>query len=1156
MKLFVREYSSRLLFRKLLLVMKLTTLLILIAALHVSAKGDAQKVSLRGKNVLLAAVFSNIRQQTGYVFIYSDKDMARAKPVSLSVKDVSIKIVLDEVLKNQPLTYEIQAKTVFISAKTISNVELKPAGNILLSPPLPPSIDIRGRVTDSAGNPIPNANIQIKGTSKGIVTNEKGEFSLKGVSNTATLVISFVGYVSREIPVDNRKEINIILVERTAGLNDVVIVGYGAQKKITLVSAVTSVSTKDIKGPTSNLTTMLAGRIPGLISFQRSGEPGQDNAQFFIRGVGTFGAGKVDPLILIDGIESSTTDLARLQPDDIAGFSVLKDATATSVYGARGANGVILITTKVGQTSKMQFNVRLENSSSMNTKNIQLADNITYMNLANESVITRNPLNAIIYQQNKIDHTAKGDDPLLYPDNDWIKQLITPVTNNQRANMNISGGVADKTKYYLSMSYNLDNGNLKQNNLNGFSNNIKLQSFSVLSNVSMNFTKTTEGLVSIKGEFDNYNGPIGGGAAIYNNALWGNPVQFPAIYPQSLVPYAKHPLFGNAVIPGTTDQLYRNPYAMSLSGFQSYHNSTLTAQFSLKQNFNFITPGLSARVMAYIARYSSFSVTRQVSPYYYSSNILDGKLMGINLINDGSSGNPFPVPTEYLTYSPGTSTLNGTTYAEVAVNYDRVLGKKHSIGGMLIGTIRNYLTGNAGDLQTSLPSRNEGVSGRYTYGYDNRYLIEFDFGYNGSERFAQNHRFGFFPSVGGGWVASNEKFFEPLLKTVNNLKFRFTYGLVGNDQIGNSNDRFFYLSNVNLNGGGAGNFGTNFSYSRPTVSTGRYANPDISWEKSKQLNLGLDVTLLHDFKITIDAYHQNRTSILMSRSTIPSTMGLQATPSANVGQAISKGIDIALDYLRTINKNLWIQARGTFTYATNKVTVNEEPVYAANNKNLSHVGHPVNQIYGLVGERLFIDQVEVNNSPVQFGNIMAGDIKYRDVNGDGTISTNDAVPIGLPTIPEIDYGGGFTIGYKSFDLSAFFQGIGRTSFLIDPNLIQPFIGQNGLLSVIANSHWSEDNRNQYALWPRLNYLTSTNNNQASSWWLRNGAFMRLKSAELGYNMKASLVQKWNLRSVRFYLNGTNLLTFSAFKLWDPEMGSSGLGYPVQRVVNVGASVGF
>ncbi len=1133
-------------FYKIQLIMKLTLMLLMVAILQASAAIYAQQVTIKVKNASLKEVFAQIQKQTNYDFLYNVKDLETSKPVSLDLQNYGLKQALDNCFNGQPLTYTIDNTTILITKRPdkINPEAVK--------------VTIRGKVTDDAGEVLTGVSVKLKGTTIGTTTDINGNYTLTVPDDKAILVFTYVGFDVLEIATGGRSVINVKLKVISSSLEAVAIVAYGTQKKTTLISAITSIDPKELKGPSSNLTTMLGGRIAGVISYQRSGEPGADNAAFFIRGVGTFGAGKVDPLILIDGIESSNNDLARLQPDDIAGFSILKDATATSLYGARGANGVVLINTKTGIAGKTKFNVRVENSTSTNTRNLAFADNITYMTLANEAVLTRNPLGTLPYSQNKIDHTAKGDNPLLYPNNNWIQRLIKDQTNNQRINLNASGG-SEKAKYYLAMTYNVDNGNLKDNSLNNFNNNIKLQTYSLLSNVTLNLTKTTELLVSLKGQFDDYNGPVGGGGGVYYNAVWSNPVAFPAVYPTDILPHSNHPLFGNAIIPGGGG-LYVNPYAQSLSGFQTNNTSTLTAQLSLKQNLDAITPGLSARMMAYTSRYANFGVFRSYSPYYYSSNVIEDSFNGLTLINDGTPGSTGSIPTEYLTYGRGPAIVNSTTYGEAALNYSRVFNVKHSVGAMLIGTFRNFLTGNAIDLQSSLPSRNEGVSGRFTYGYDNRYLLEADFGFNGSERFAANHRFGFFPSIGGGWIVSNEKFFKPLLNTINQLKFRATYGLVGNDQIGNLNDRFFYLSNVNLNGGNVGNFGTNFSYSRPTVSTSRYENRDITWELSKQTNIGMDVTLFHDLNIKVDAYQQYRSKILMVRNTIPTSMGLQANISANAGQAYSRGIDFALDYQKSFDNSLWIQTRGTLTYSKSKVLVNEEPIYTANNQNLSQVGNSIGQIYGLVAERLFIDQTEVNNSPTQYGNIMAGDIKFRDINRDGKITNADYVPIGLPTTPEIVYGVGFSVGYKNFDLSAFFQGLARSSFLINSANTTPFYlnggNQNGLLKVISDSYWSEDNRNSYAFWPRLSNTISANNSQPSTWWLEDGSFIRLKSTEIGYNVPKPILKTIGLASGRIYVNGLNLFSISAFKLWDPEMGSSGLGYPIQRVFNVGISIGL
>lgn len=1034
------------------------------------------------------------------------------------------------------------------------------------------TVHVEGLVKEKSG-PLPGATVKVEGTTNGKTTDANGRYKLD-VARNSKLTFTSVGFKPQTINLKDYEAlsngtfvVDITLVEVENNLNEVAVVAFGTQKKTSLVSSITSVNPKQLKGATSNLTTMLAGAVPGMISYQRSGEPGADNAQFFIRGVGTFGAGKVNPLILIDGIESTTTDLARLQPDDISGFSVLKDATASSLYGARGANGVILVTTKRGEIGSVKLNFRVENSTSANVRNIELADNVTYMRLANEAVLTRNPLGILPYSENKIDHTAAGDDPLLYPSNNWIKQLIKSRTNNQRFNLNASGG-GEKAKYYLAMTYNIDNGNLAENSLNDFSNNIKLKSYSILSNTTLNLTKNTEAVVSLKGQFDSYQGPNGGGGYTYLNALWSNPVAFPAIYPSSLLPFVTHPIFGNAIIPG--GGLYVNPYAQSLSGFQSSNTSTLTAQLNLSQKLDFITEGLSARAMGYTTRFASFSVSRQYSPYYYQPNIANGQFSGLRLINTGEQGGIGDPPTEYLTFTPSSNVANAMTYVQASLDYNRVFNKKHAVSGLLIGIMQNFVTGNATTLQLSLPSRNQGISGRLTYGYDSRYLFEFNFGYNGSERFAANHRFGFFPSVGAGWVVSNEKFFEPLLSTIDNLKFRFTYGLVGNDQIGSSNDRFFYLSDVNLNNGSIGQFGTNYTYSRPGVVTYRYENRNITWEQSRQINVGMDLTIAKNLNFTVDAYDQKRDNILLVRSTIPTSMGLQADISSNAGKSSSRGIDIAMDYRKTLNNSFWIQSRGTLTYAKSKLLKNEEPIYPSNLQYLSKVGNSLSQIYGLIAERLFIDDKDVANSPVQgFGDYKAGDIKYRDMNGDGRISSSDVVPIGFPQVPEIIYGFGFSVGYKNFDFSTFFQGSARSSFLIDAAGISPFYlvngqqsnglksgNQSGLLNAIAQDHWSEDNRNPYAFYPRLSTQIQGNNTQTSTWWMRNGGFLRMKSAEIGYNFSKNQLKYLHMSNARLYVNGLNLFSLNSFKLWDPEMGASGLGYPIQRVFNLGLRVEF
>ncbi len=1004
---------------------------------------------------------------------------------------------------------------------------------------------ITGVVFDESGGVLPGVTIKIQGTERGTITNSDGKYTIKIDKNTDVLLFSFIGYISHKVVIGERSVLDIkLLPDPKNALDEVAVVAFGTQKKTDLVGAVTSVKISELKIPSSNLTTALAGRVAGLIAFQRSGEPGRDNADFFIRGVTTFGY-KNSPLILIDGMELTTTDLARLQPDDIASFSIMKDATSTALYGARGANGVILVTTKQGKVGKAEITLRLENSISTSAKDIELADPITYMRQSNEAILTRNPLGTTLYSDEKIANTAAGINPIIYPANDWRKLVFKDYTMNQRANLNVTGG-GEVAKYFVSGSLNKDNGMLKVDGRNNFNNNIDLTSYSLRSNVTINLTKSTEMIVRLSGNFDDYTGPLDGGAEMYRKVMRTNPVLFPEYYPVDAAhSYVKHIMYGNYEGGG-----YTNPYADLTRGYMNSSRSLMLAQLELKQDLSFFAKGLSFRTMMNTNRSSYFDVRRAYNPYFYTLSGYDpaANTYSITNINENSA-------TEYLDYSEGGKTLNSTFYMESMLNYSTSY-KKHGFSGLLVYMLQNNINANAGDLQQSLPFRNIGVSGRATYNFDSRYYLEYNFGYNGSERFAAKNRFGFFPSVGLAWSISNEKFFEKIKPVVNNLRLRATYGFVGNDAIGSPSDRFFYLSNVNMNAGGRyavfGN-GQGESFGLNGVNISRYANNDITWERSTKTNLALELGLFNKLKLTADVYSEQRKNILMSRASIPVTMGLTADVRSNVGEASGKGIDVSIDYQQNINKDLWFSATGNFTYAKSKFTVYEEPVF--DEKYRSRIGHSIYQEYGYIAERLFVDNAEALNSPKQnFGPYGGGDIKYTDVNGDGQITEADKVPIGNPRLPEIVYGFGFSAGYKNFDLSAFFQGLANESFWIDPVATSPFNNQTQLLKAYADSHWSEDSRDVYALWPRLSPDINSNNSQTSTWFMRDGSFLRLKQVELGYRIPDRIQKRLRTSSFRIYVNASNLLNFSKFKLWDVEMGGDGLGYPIQRVFNIGLSV--
>ena len=1016
---------------------------------------------------------------------------------------------------------------------------------------------VNGNITDSNNQPIPGVNIQDQSNPNiGTVSDFDGNFSISIKPNT-TLIFSYVGFETQTVTVTIENNLNIQLKEDLSALEEVTLVAYGKQKKASVIAAVTSVDPIELKTTSSNLTTALAGRVAGVISYQRSGEPGRDNAEFFIRGVSTFGYAR-SPLILIDGIETTSNDLARLQPDDIASFSIMKDATATSLYGARGANGVILVTTKVGKEGIVKVNVRYEKSYSTPTRSLDIADPITYMRLHNEALVTRNALGGRIYSLEKI---LISKDPnrnkMAYPTVNWFDELLEDYTLNSRFNFNVSGG-GKIARYYLASTVNTDNGNLKVDPRNNFNNNINFKRISLRSNIDVNLTPTTEVALKFNGNFDDYVGPIDGGAAIYQKAMKANPVLYPKFYePDAQFQNTSHVLFGNAGQFGG----YLNPYADLMRGYKDESYNNFLATVEVKQNLEFITEGLKARLLANTSRYSFYNLERRYNPFYYSLGNYDFQSDQYTLValnpNQG---------TEYLEYNEGNKIITNSTYFEGSINYNRTLNEKHEISGMLIGILRELKYANAGNLQSSLPYRNIGLSGRFTYAYDGRYFSEFNFGYNGSERFAKSERFGFFPSFGLGWYLSNEKFMEPLSNIISKLKFKGTYGLVGNDQIGSADDRFFYISQVNLNDGGLGSsFGQEFGTYINGVSIDRYANDQITWEKAKMLNLGFELGLFGVVDIQADYFTEYRSNILMDRAQIPASMGLQAPLRANVGEASSSGFEFTIDYKDSLSEDLFVSARANFSFATSKYEVYEELDYR--NAGLpwrSRIGLNLSQPFGYIAERLFIDEADIANSPLQtFGEYMPGDIKYKDINNDGVIDINDEVAIGYPTTPEVIYGFGVSASYKGLDLSFFFQGSLNSSFFIDAYNTAPFIdtsgsaiGNNALLNAWANDHWSENDRNLYAAWPRLSDQLVDNNNRNSTWWLRDGSFLRLKSVEFGYSIPDKLASKFNLSSARIYINGSNLVTFSKFKLWDVEMGGNGLGYPIQQVVNLGLNLNF
>lgn len=1007
---------------------------------------------------------------------------------------------------------------------------------------------ISGTIVDAQGISLPGVTVLEQDSANGVVSDLDGNYILTTSSSNATLVFSYIGFETKIIAIANKRYLDVILSESAEALEEVQVVAFQKQRKNSVIGSINTIKPAELNQPNSNLTASLAGRISGVISYQRSGEPGADNAEFFVRGVTSFGYSN-SPLILIDGLEVTTNDLARIEPDNIASFSVMKDATATSLYGARGANGVILVTTKEGKKGKAKVAFRYENKFSAPTQITSFLDGVSYMELYNSALRMRDPSAPLYYSKNKIEATRNTPDPNIYPNINWYDELFKNNTINKKFNLNVNGG-GDVSQYYLSVSHTNDTGLLKVDPLNNFNNNIDINRSNLRANVNINLTKTTKISVKFNSFFERYNGPIDSANDIFGKVMQANPVNFPKYYTfDNQFSQYNHTLFGNKGNGG-----FPNPYADMVRGYKDRFSSTILSQVQIKQELDFITEGLSFRALVAVKSYSATENQRSFNPFYYGISESETELGLVNRIYQIQEG------TEFLSNNSTSNAVNSNYYYEFTTQYDRFFNDKHQVGGLLVFNFNEALNKYSNSsVFASLPARNMGISGRGTYGYDDRYFAELNFGYNGSEKFAKDHRFGFFPSAGLGWIVSNEGFFEKTFPSISLLKLKYTFGLVGNDNIGSS--RFFYLSDVNLGDGGRGYaWGADYNNYYNGYNINSYPNADVTWEVAEKTNYGVELGIKERLVLQFDYFIENRKKIYEERPVYPDTAGLTSVVSSNSGQVQSKGLDIAIDYNQSFANGFYLTARGTFTYATNEVVVKNEPQYPFGY--LSAMGYHTNQPRGYIAERLFIDQEDILNSPEQFNGLssnenayLPGDIKYKDLNGDGKISELDKAPIGDPFVPEIVYGFGASMGYKNIDFSFFFQGAAKSSFFIQPTNIAPFINERNALNIISDNHWSENNPDPYAFWPRLSTEEVNNNNQDSTWWLRDGDFLRLKSIELGYTLPEQWLKIKNLRT-RFYASGLNLFTISKFNLWDNEMGGNGLGYPPQRVMNLGLQINF
>jgi len=993
---------------------------------------------------------------------------------------------------------------------------------------------ITGRVFDANNELLIGVSVVEVGTSNGVTTDQNGSYTILLTAKGTELKFSYLGYKDQVQGVGNRRIIDVRLQENISDLDEVTVVGYGFQKKASVVGAIATIQ-PDRLGltPSRSLSNNLAGQISGVIAVQRSGNPWYNNSDFWIRGVSTF-LNAQGPMVLIDGVERSLHDI---DPEEVESFSVLKDAAASAVYGVRGANGVIMINTKRGAISPPKVEVKYESAFVAPVKIPSYIGSVKYIELMNEMMADENP-GSYLYDEATIQKYRDQSDPDLYPDVNWWKVLTKDFALSDKVNMNVNGG-NNLLRYAMELGYYGESGILKNDPKQAWDSSLKVKRYTARTNVDINLSKTTLLRVNLGGFLQTKNGPPEYGGDETNVGLFFQASRVP--------PYIHPPIYSDGRIPRIFAK--ENPWAWATQrGFQRTNISTIQSTTSLEQDLKFITPGLSAKATFAFDRFSGAYVVRDKTPDYY--NTASGRDENGQLITSLQT-----TGQEFLAYSYQDFRGNQSIYFEGMLNYSRMFNKVHDVNAMLLYNQKEY------DDYSKWVFRTQGFAGRLSYSYLRKYVAEFNFGYNGSENFAQGFRFGFFPAVAVGWVASEEDFMNSIRETFSLIKLRASMGQAGNSDIGGR--RFAYQTTIENTGQYW--YGENATVWRLGRAEGDIGIDNLTWETVTKTNLGLDLGLWNAINLTVDVFKDKRKNILMPRSNTPASAGFLRLPYANFGKVDNKGIDLSLTVSKQINSDWYLSALGNFTYAHNTIVEYDEPASILGTTR-AHTGHPVGQIFGLISDGLYTkDDFDANGElksglpiPANPLGLRPGDIKYRDLTGDGFVTADDQTAIGGTEMPEIVYGFGLNARYKLIDFGIFFQGVGNTwRMLGGENWLPGNTLGAGNIYTNVDDRWTEENPSQNVFWPRLSRKALANNALPSTWWLRDMSFLRLKSIELGVTLSRNWIKKLGIANMRFFVRGSNLFTFSSFKLWDPELATpDGLKYPIMKSASGGFSINF
>lgn len=1034
---------------------------------------------------------------------------------------------------------------------------------------------VSGRVQDTNGELLIGVTITEKGTDNRAVTDVNGYYTITCTTDAPTLVAQYVGFEVLEQKVTGTV-LDFILHEQVSSVDEVVVTGYTTQKKISVLGAQSTLKMEHIKAPVGNLSSVLAGRVPGIVSVQRTGIPGQDDSDIWIRGISTMTNRNEGPLVLVDGIER---DFNNLDPEDIESVTVLKDAASTAVYGVRGGNGVIIITTKPGVVSKPQFSVDVYSGITQLTKLPELADGITYMEAANEAY--RNTRGTSYYSDAYILRTKVANglptpeisaderaalladrtvNKYLYPNVDWFDELYKNMGWNTRANVNIRGG-APNASYYVSLSYYKEKGLTKTDPLQDYSTEIDYDRYNFLTNVNLRPTKMTTIDVGVSGWISSGNYPAQDFSTIYTKAMTTNPVIFPKVYPNGANP---------GYSPDNRDM--DSPWVtLTRRGYDTQHETQINTNLKITQDLGYFnwSKGLKARALIafdvkstqsiqYTVDESTWKPTAVLDPttgiWLDDANLYDAD--GNLLLTEQFKGNSsMSVKSDKWVYR--------TFYFEAALDYRRTFAKKHNVSGLVLFNLRNYTDANNGSLFDTLPYKQQSLSMRATYDYDNRYFIEGNLGYTGSENFEPGKRFGWFPAYAIGWVPSNEKFWKPLSKYISFLKIRYSDGTVGNDSSGS---RFAYFTQI---GEVDNREYTTYWWSGKVLAYSNYGY-EAQWSKVRKQDLGIDINFLNDdLSFTFELFKERRTNIFVTRNNVPLLAGFAQSISANMGIVENKGYEIQFQYNHQFGKDWFVSLHGNMTWNKDKIIENAQatPAYPW----LDQRGHNVLSSLGYIAEGLYTSEEQIKERNItQFGEtypgelVKPGDIMYKDLNGDGHIDSYDQCYISRGDVPAYYYGFGGDIRWKNFGLGFLFQGVADAERQLQGSGIRPFTNSSGGGTLFANitDRWSADDpTNTDVFYPRLAWgsadPSNINNFQTSTWWLRDVSFLRLKNITISYYFPKSWTRNGIIKGGRIYLQGQNVLTFSDFDLWDPELNTdNGTSYPNVRTFSIGVNFNF